>query len=71
MRRTLQRGERWLKVANGVTADVEATRELTLELDGGFKLHLHDVLYVPSLSRNLISVSYLADYGFDCHFGKE
>ena len=25
MRRTLQRGERWLKVANGVTADVEET----------------------------------------------
>ena len=58
-------------MANGVTADVEATGELTLELDGGFKLHLHDALYVPSLSRNLISVSCLADYGFDCHFGKE
>ena len=70
-RRTLQRGERWLMVANGVTADVEATGELTLELDGGYKLHLHDVFYVPFLSKNLISVSCLADYGFDCHFGKE
>ena len=58
-------------MANGVTPDVEATGELTLELDGGYKLHLHDVLYVSFLSKNLISVSCLADYGFDCHFGKE
>ena len=70
-RRTLQRGERWLKVANGVTADVEAIGELTLELDDGFQLKLNNVLYVPSLSRNLISGSCLADYGYDCHFGKE
>ena len=61
MRKTLQRSERWLMVANGVKADVEAI----------VKLQLHNVLYVPSLSRNLISVSCLADYGFDCHFGKE
>jgi hypothetical protein len=29
---------------------------------------LHNVLYVPSLSRNLISVSYLDDDGYDCQF---
>jgi hypothetical protein len=29
---------------------------------------LRDVLFVPSLQRNLISVSYLDNYGFDCHF---
>ena len=61
MRKTLQRSERWLMVANGVKADVEAI----------VKLQLHNVLYVPSLSRNLISVSCLADYGLGCHFGKE
>ena len=68
-RRTLQRGERHIKVANGVKTEVEAIRELPLELNDGFVLKLTDVLYVPSLRRNLISVSCLNDDGFDCHFG--
>ena len=69
MRRTLQRGERHIKVANGVKAKVEAIGELLLELNDGFVLKLTDVIYVPSLRRNLISVSRLDDAGFDCHFG--
>ena len=40
-----------------------------LELNDGFVLKLTDVLYVPSLRRNLISVSCLDDDVFDCHFG--
>jgi hypothetical protein len=67
-RRTLQRGKRHIKVANGVKAKVEAIRELPLELNDGFVLKLTDVLYVPSLRRNLISVSRLDDDGFDFHF---
>ena len=69
MRRTLQRGERHIKVANGVKAEVEAIGELPLELNDGFVLKLTNVLYVPSLRRNLISVSRLDDDGFGCHFG--
>jgi hypothetical protein len=68
-RRTLQRGERSIRVANDVKAEVEAIRELPLELNNGFILRLHNVLYVPSLSRNLISISCLNDDGFDCQFG--
>jgi hypothetical protein len=56
-------------VANGIKAEVEAIGELPLELNNGFVLKLTDVLYVPSLRRNLISVSRLADDGYDCHFG--
>jgi hypothetical protein len=69
MRRTLQRGERSIRVANGVEAEFEAIREFPLELNNGFILRLHNVLYVPSLSRNLISVSCLDDDGYDCQFG--
>ena len=58
-------------MVNGVKADAEAIGDLTLELDNDFKLQLNNILYVPSLSRNLISVSCLADDGYDCHFGKE
>jgi hypothetical protein len=38
-------------------------------LNNGFTLRLNNVLYVPSLSRNLILVSCLDDDGFDCQFG--
>jgi hypothetical protein len=69
MRRTLQRGERTIRVANGVEAKVEAIGDLSLELKDGFVLKLSDVLYIPSLRRNLISASYLDDDGYDCHFG--
>jgi hypothetical protein len=67
--RTMQRKERHIKVANGVQADVEAVGDLPLELANGSILVLRDVLYVPSLQRNLISVSCLDNDGFDCHFG--
>jgi hypothetical protein len=56
-------------VANGIKAEVEVIGELPLELNNGFELKLIDVLYVPSLRRNLIIVSHLDDDGYDCHFG--
>jgi hypothetical protein len=56
-RRTLRRGERSIRVANDVDAEVEAIGELPLELNNSFILRLHNILYVPSLSRNLISIS--------------
>jgi len=57
----LQRRERTIKYANGVQANIGAIRDLFLELNNGFVLRLKEVLYVPSLHRNLISVSKLDD----------
>jgi hypothetical protein len=68
-RRTLRRGERNIRVANGVEAEVEAIEELPLELNNDFIFHLHNILYVPSLSKNLISILCLDDDGYDCQFG--
>jgi hypothetical protein len=65
----MRRRERCVKVTNRVQADVEAVGNLSLELVDGFTLLLRDVLYVPSLQRNLISVSCLDSDGYDCHFG--
>jgi hypothetical protein len=65
-RKTLQRGERSIRVTNDVEAEVEAIGELPLELNNGFILYLHNVLYVPSLRGNLISVACLDDDGYDC-----
>jgi hypothetical protein len=71
MRRTLPRGERTIRVANGEEAEVEAIGELPLEISNGFTLYLHDILYVPSMRMNLISVSCLDDDGYDCLFDKK
>jgi hypothetical protein len=65
-RRTLRRGERSIRVANGVEAEVEAIGELPLELNNDFIHRLHNILYVASLSRNLIPVSCLDDDEYDC-----
>jgi hypothetical protein len=67
-RRTLRRGERSIRVANGVEAEVEAIGELPLELNNDIILRLHNVLYLPSLSRNSIFVSCLDNDGYDCQF---
>src|SRR3989337_3696769 len=66
---TTQRRERGIEVANGIQAEVEAVGDISLELADGFKLLLRDVLYVPSLHRNLISVSCLDKDHYECHFG--
>jgi hypothetical protein len=71
MRRTLPKGERTIRVANGEEAKVEAIGELPLEISNDFTLYLHDILYVPSMRRNLISVSCLDDDEFDYLFGKK
>ena len=52
MRRTLRRGERTIRVANGVETDAEALGDFTPTLYTGFKLTLNNVLYVPSMKRN-------------------
>ena len=67
--RTTQRSERCIEVANGVQADVEAVGDISLELVDGFTILLRDVLYVPSLHRNLISVSRLDKDNYECYFG--
>ena len=41
-RRTLQRGERRIKVANGVKPKVEVIVDISLELDDSFRLQLLD-----------------------------
>jgi hypothetical protein len=68
MKTSTRKGEQSLKVANGKEAYVEAVGSIVLHLHSGFKLHLNNVLYVPSLKRNLISVRLLDIDGFSCNF---
>ena len=56
-------------MADGTPVKVEGVGSFHLELPSGFQLNLDDVLYAPSLKRNLISVSALDDSGHFCEFG--
>jgi hypothetical protein len=68
IRRRLAKGQRSIRVVNGVEAEVKAIGDLVIELDDGFVLNLNNVLFVPSLRRNLISISCLDDENIHCHF---
>jgi hypothetical protein len=61
--------ERSLQVADGCEAKVEAIGTLPLILHGSSTLYLNNVLYVPSLRTNLISVASLENDGYECLFG--
>ncbi|KAK3005947.1 hypothetical protein RJ639_016733 [Escallonia herrerae] len=64
----LNKGDRNVLVGNGEKAQVEAVGTLCLVLESGFNLDLVDTVYVPSMTRNLISVSRLDAYGYSFKF---
>ncbi|PHT75012.1 Glyceraldehyde-3-phosphate dehydrogenase, cytosolic [Capsicum annuum] len=53
-------------MANSATAKIEGTEKIYLKMTFGKVLTLNNVLYVPELHRNLISVLLLDKNGFKC-----
>lgn len=56
--------------ANSSTMDIEATGTVTLFPSGANPIEVKDVLYVPNLSTNLLSVSQIVEKGFRMTFGQ-
>jgi len=56
-------------MGDGARAPVEDIRVVSLNLPSGHVLLLKDVVYVPSMRRNLISVSILDKCGYTFEFG--
>jgi len=56
-------------MGNRVKVPVEAVGTYHLILDTGFHLDLFDTFYVPSISRNLVSLSKLDVAGYSFRFG--
>ena len=56
-------------MGNRVKAPVEAVGTYRLKLDTRHHLDLLETLYVPSLSRNLVSLSKLDVTGYSFNFG--
>ncbi|KAD2804767.1 hypothetical protein E3N88_38144 [Mikania micrantha] len=65
----LARNQQTVKVGNGSEAEVEAAGTLSLVLEGGFILNLSETLYVPTITRNLISCPKLDRDGYVVTFG--
>jgi len=68
-RRRPSDGELSIAVGNGVNVGVENIGTASLKLSSGFELTLSNVVYVPSMRRNLISISVLDKCGFMFVFG--
>ncbi|VFQ84441.1 unnamed protein product, partial [Cuscuta campestris] len=62
--RQLTEGEIQLKVGNGALVYALDVGTYSLSLPSGLILHLNNCLFVPSMSRNIISVSCLDKAGF-------
>ncbi|KAH9669148.1 retrovirus-related pol polyprotein from transposon TNT 1-94-like protein [Citrus sinensis] len=68
-RREPNEGELIVHMGNGVTTKVESIGVVRLHLATCYVLDLLDRVYIPSIRRNLISVSILDRYGYTFHFG--
>ena len=60
--------ERSVYMGNGIKVDVEAIRVCKLRLKSGHTLNLVDTFCVPSIRRNLISISRLHKFGYSFKF---
>ena len=56
---------------NKMSSNVEAIVTFYLTLSSGFVLELEKTFYVPSFSRNLISVSRLVPFGYSLKFSEK
>jgi len=66
---TTSSNEKFVFMGNRVKTPVEAVGTYCLKLDTGHHLDLLETLYVPSLSRNLVSLSELDITGYSFNFG--
>ena len=53
-----------VELGDDSTYKIEGVGSTSLQLDSGTVLHIDDVLYVPSLKKNLLSVAGLEDKGY-------
>ena len=68
---TINPNEKFVFIGNQVKAPIEAIGNYRLILDTGHHLDLFQTLYVPSVSRDLVSLSKLDTTGHSFKFGNE
>eukprot|EP00253_Pinus_taeda_P029503 PITA_29503 len=55
-------------LGDNATYPVKGVGNVTLKLNQGNNIHLQEVLYVPDLKKNLVSISEMEDKGFNVAF---
>ena len=55
-------------LGDNATYPVKGIGTVTLHLNQGQTIHLHEVLYVPDLKKNLVSIFVMEDKGFKVAF---
>ena len=68
---TISSNEKFIFMGNEVKASVEIVEIYCLKLNTGHRLDLLETPYVPSLSRNLVSLSKLDVTTYSFNFGNE
>ncbi|XP_057969384.1 uncharacterized protein LOC131158531 [Malania oleifera] len=68
--RNINPNEKFIFMGNRIKVPVEVVKTYRLILDTGYCLHLYETFYVPSISRNLVSLSKLDVSGYTCNFNK-
>ena len=53
-----------MELGDDSTYDIEGVGSTSLQIDSGTNLHIDDVLYVPRLKKNLLSIVGLEDKGY-------
>ncbi|KAI3816586.1 hypothetical protein L1987_16288 [Smallanthus sonchifolius] len=71
MTQRLGRNQRTIKVGDGGEQSVEAVGTMKLIMNNGLCINLYDTLYVPRITRNLVSVQKLDLDGYEVHHGHE
>ena len=69
--RRLREGDMILRIGNGAKVAAEAVGTYPLRLSSDFRLDLKDCYFVSVASRNLNSMSVLAQDGFEFNFNKK
>ena len=66
--RRLPARSKWLYVGNNARVEVKGIGTYEIRFQGGRALILREVLYVPDIRRNLVSVVSLVKFGFNANF---
>ena len=69
--RRLRKGDMILRIGNEAKIATEAIGTYPLQLPSGVRLDLKDCYYILVANRNLISMSVLAQEGFEISFNKD
>ena len=59
-----------VELGDGSTFDIKGVGSTKIQLDSGMLINVEEILYVPGLKKNVISVTVLEDKGYSVTFSE-